>query len=219
MNIFELISNTIKKEWIDLPSEPIVKICAVTGKKTLCVPRKNLMSSGFTDQRVLSCPTSDFISIEAYQTMKYQLERKSSWIVIEKKFKRLKRIDIRPYVLNGVQGKIWAGYVTTSYKKHGALKAVINHSKAIWAFDEALVDCSNKEKVNNWYNHLVVEFKKGFGRTILETLHCPPYILKRIGLMEWQQFEKWAKPKYKSSLYKFLCYLLPSQAELKKQKK
>lgn len=218
-NIFTLISGVIKDEWIELPTKPAMGICAVTGKKTLCIPRGKLMSSNFTAQPILSCPSSNFISIEAYQTLKYRPERMSSWIVSKKEFKKLKRVDIRPFVLNGVQEKTWAGYVTTSYKKHGALKAVINHGRrAIWAFDEALVDCSDKEKVNSWYNRLVAELKKGFGRTTLETLYCPPYILRKVGMIKWIEFETWAKSKYKSNLYKFLCYLLPSQAELKEQK-
>ena len=216
VNIYKLISDSIKCIHVKLPAEPTDGICSVTGEKTLCVPRKELFSSNFTEQPKLQCPVSQFVGIEAYQSLKYKKERMSSWIVTEAEFRVLKKIDIRPLVLSGTRSDLWAGWVTTSYKKHGAFRARINTSgQAIWAFDEMLVDCSDIEKVNNMYNQLVVYLKKGFGRTTLETLICPGFVIMRAGLKEWLGFAAWAKPVYKSNLYKFLCYLLPSQDELK----
>jgi len=201
---------------IDLPSEPVEWTCSITGEKTLCIPRKCLFSSNFTEQPKLQCPESQFVSVKAYQALKYKKERMSSWIATKDKFTLLKRLDVRPLVLSGTGSELWAGWVTTSYKKHGAFRTRINTAcQAMWAFDEMLIDCSDLEKVNNIYNQLVVYLKKGFSRTTLETLTCPGFVIIRTGLKEWLELEHWAKPIYKSNLYKFLCYLLPSQDELK----
>ena len=216
MNIYKLISDAIKDLRAPLPVEPKQAICAVTGKDCLCVPRKKLFSPKFTEQPNLICPKSQFVSIDVYQAIKYKKTRMSSWLAVPGEFRLLKRIDVRLLVLSGVNSDVWAGWVTTTYKKHGTTRARLNHiGQAIWAFDETLVDCSNNEKVNEIYNQLVVYLKKGFSRTSLETLSCPGFVIMRAGLQEWLELGKWAKPLYKSNLYKFLCYLLPSQIELK----
>jgi len=216
MNIYKLISDSIKDIHIELPAEPVEETCSVTGENTFCIPRKKLFSSNFTEQPKLQCPGSQFVSIEAYQSLKYKKERMSSWIATKDKFTPLKRLDVRPLVLSGTGSDIWAGWVTTSYKKHGAFRARINTvGQVIWAFDEMLVDCSDIKDVNNIYNQLVMYLKKGFSRTTLETLTCPGFVILRAGLQQWLEVEAWAKPLYKSNLYKFLCYLLPSQDELK----
>ncbi|MCK5615144.1 hypothetical protein KAR91_75470 [Candidatus Pacearchaeota archaeon] len=218
MDIFNLISRSIKADHIELPAKPVIEICAITGNKTLCVLRKKLLSNNFTEQSKLQCPESSFVGIESFQSLKYPKERKSSWLVTKNEFRSLKRTAIRPLVLNGVESELWSGWVTTSYKKHGTLRAAVNTAgQAFWAFDEMLVDCSDIAKVNDIYNRLVRELEKGFGRKILETLNCPVFIISKIGMLKWLELEKWAKPLYKSGLYKFLCYLLPSMAELKKQ--
>lgn len=216
MNIYKLISDSIKDIHVPLPSEPTQSVCAVTGENCLCVPRKKLFSSKFTEQSNLNCPESQFVGIDAYQAVKYKKTRMSSWITDGHEFRLLKRIDIRPLVLSGTGADLWAGWITTSYKKHGSFRAVLNSAgRAVWAFDELLVDCSDNKKVNEIYNQLVIYLKKGFSRTTLETLTCPGFVIMRAGLLEWLALEKWAKPIYKSNLYKLLCYLLPSQAELK----
>lgn len=218
MNIYKLISNSIKDSHVPFPIEPIPAVCAVTGECCLCVPRKKLFSSNFTEQPNLKCPESQFVGIDAYQALKHRKTRMSSWLATKEKFRVLKRIDVRPLVLEGVCSDLWAGWVTTTYKKHGATRAKLNHaSQAVWAFDEMLIDCSDNKKVNEIYNQLVVWLKKGFSKATLETLNCPGFVIMRVGLQEWLKLEKWAKLIYKSNLYKFLCYLLPSQDELKKQ--
>ena len=216
MNIYQLIANSIKPHWVDLPETPVMEICAFTGEKTLCISRKKVLSSAFTEQPVLACPESQFVSVETFQALKYPKERKSSWLVNEKEFKLLYRLDVRQYVLNGVESAIWAGWATTSYKKHGALRTPINTGeKAVWAFNDILVDCSDNQKVNHTYNKLTNYLKAGLSRNTLETLDCPVFVLKKLGIKIWLDFHDWAKSEYKSNLYKFLCYLLPSQEELK----
>lgn len=212
----ELIANAIKDEWIELPAKTKIEVCAVTGKETLCVPRKKSFSSVFTTQNLLAYPSSEWVSVEAFQALKYKSERKSSWIVAPSKFRRLTRAEVREEVLNKKNNDIWAGYATTSYKKHGALIAPINKGdSAVWLFEMKLVDCSDKELINSWFEIMVEALKSGIGRTIIESLVCPAFVIKKVGVEKWQTFEEWAKPKYKSALYQFLAYLLYSQQELK----
>jgi hypothetical protein len=109
----------------------------------------------------------------------------------------------------------WVGYATTSYKKHGSLKTPVNTGKRrVWLFETRLVDCTDMATVLEWWAILNSALLREFGRQILETLDCPQHVMKKCGLTKWLAFEKWARPRYKSALYAFLCYLLPSQKEL-----
>lgn len=58
MNIYQLISNAIKDRHVEFPTKPVNGICAVTGERGLCVSRKKLFSSNFTEQPNLQCPGS-----------------------------------------------------------------------------------------------------------------------------------------------------------------
>jgi len=190
--------------------------CAVTGSMTDCIERKKLLGGSFTTQSTLAFPGSDYVSLNAFYALKYRPERGSSWIVSEKEFKKLSRVEIRPLVLRHPGFKTWSGYATTSYKKHGSvLSPVNNERRAVWVFETLIVDCSDNEKVNEIYNKLCEYQLKGFGRTIFESCEIPSYLIAKLGLQEWLEFESWARPIFKSNLYQFLCYLLPSQAELK----
>jgi hypothetical protein len=218
MNIYNLISGAIGEQHLPLPCEPVQETCAVTGERCQCIPRKKLFSSNFTEQPELRCPESQYVGTDVYQALKYPKERQSSWIVDSNDFQLLKRIDVRSHVLNGANKDVWAGWVTTSYKKHGAFRAQLNQAgRSLWAFDERIIDCSDNKRVNEIYTKLVLYLKKGFSRSTLETLQCPTYVVKILGIQEWLNLEKWAIRLYKSNLYKFLCYLLPSQDELKNE--
>ena len=119
-------------------------------------------------------------------------------------------------VLNGSPSIPWSGWITTSYKKHGALLARVNQSPhGIWAFDEMRVDCADVRKVRDWWNIMTTAQKTGIWRTMQENVECPPVLISKIGLKIWNVFESWAMPRRQSSLYVLLCYLLPSKEELK----
>lgn len=214
-----MIAESIKNDWEPLPADSVQGICCVTGDNTQCILRKKGVGAAFTTQGLLKAPESDFISVAAYQAFKYRPERASCWIVSPGKFQKLKRTDIRHLVLNGTGLEIWAGYATTSYKKHGALLATLNiGDTAIWQFEQISVDCSDRIAVNAMYDKLLYYLKSGIGRKTLESCDMPPLLIGKIGLPLWLDFEKWARPVYKSPLYQFLCYLLPSQDELKNEK-
>ena len=217
MNIFELYSNAIKPEHIEYPKQTEMQTCCFTGKECLCIPLKECVSNGFVNTDILLAPNSKYASIEVFQAFKHHWERSSSWLITDKEFIRLKtKLEIRPLVLNGVESNLWAGYITTSYKKHGTLKTVINSgNKAFWGFENLLVDCSDKKKVNEWFQIMLTALKNGIYRTSIETCDCQSAIIGKVGIKTWLDFYKWGKDKYQSPLYQFLCYLLPSKEELK----
>jgi hypothetical protein len=74
-------------------------------------------------------------------------------------------------------------------------------------------DCRNIVKVKEWYDVLNKTLHNEIGRSVIETLDITPWLINKVGLKIWFEFEKWARPKYMSALYKFLCYLLPSKEE------
>lgn len=200
----------------EIPSKRFSGVCCITGEKTECVKRSDLFGKSFTDGAILKAPESELASLDAFVALKYKWERMSSWICTGKEFKRLDRVGVRDAVFGELPKEPWTAYATTSYKKHGALRSVINKgSKNVWLFESRIVDCDGKEE---YWERLNFMLRRGFGRTILESLDCPGPFIAKYGIKEWIDFEKWARPRYKNSLYAFMCYLLPSQEELKNEK-
>jgi len=156
------------------------------------------------------------VSADAYYALKFKWERMGSWFCDGITFERLTRQDVRTKVFQERMPERWTAYATTSYKKHGSLIAKVNtHDKRMWLFEMRLVDCTNMPQVNEWWNILNAALRAGIGRSVLESLDCPAYVIQKVGLSTWLEFEQWARSKNQSSLYAFLCYLLPSQEELK----
>lgn len=219
MHVVNLIASSIKEtEKEQLPCEPQKGICAITGQETLCIPRKEVFGKNFTNGDLFSCPQSNMISVDAYHALKYKWERYSSWFCDGKTFYKLDRLGVREKVFEPNMPDVWAAYATTSYKKHGALNAKVNTNKnRVWLFEMRQVNLTNMEIVIDWWTNLNDFLRAGFGRSIIETLECPAFVMGKVGMKKWLEFEKWARPKYLSSLYAFLTYLLPSQEELKNE--
>ena len=228
MHTVQLIASAIGNEEIpaEIRDSAIPQTCAVTGEHSLCIPRKELLGKSFTNGDLLAAPQSGYISLAAYAALTYKWERCSSWYCDGEQFVRLDRKSVRAMVLAGQYGKQWSGYATTSYKKHGSLFTKVNHSplegtgggnfgKAIWRFEMRDADCTNHARLMAIWDRLDTEIRAGMGRTIMETLDCPPFLIKKFGIKRWLDFQQWARPFYHGALYKFLCYLLPSQEELK----
>lgn len=193
-------------------------ICALTGLDAECVERKNAIGKSFTNIDTLACPNSQHVSIDALYGLKYKWCRAGSWFCDGATFERLDRVGVRNKVFQAEMPPMWTAYATTSYKKHGELLAKVNTgNQRIWLFEMRLVNCSDVVKVNEWWNILNVALRNGIGRTSMEKCDCPPYLMQKVGLKTWLDFHNWAKDKYLSALYSFLCYLLPSQAELKNE--
>jgi hypothetical protein len=218
MHSVNLIAKAIKKlpDCSEMPQKTEFGICCVTGQESETIPRSELFGKSFTNIDILKAPDSDRISVDAYLALSYKWERMSCWLCDGITFDRLQRIDFRPLILNGVNRDLWTAYITTSYKKHGALNAPVNNKPfGVWRFENLTVDASDKAKVNDWYNILNKYLHVGFGRTALESLDCSPFVMQKYGVDKWIKFQTWAKDKYQSPLYQMLCYILPSQEEIK----
>jgi hypothetical protein len=218
MHATRLIFEAIKKD-VPLPAAPVEGVCCVTGEVEPCVPRSELLGRSFTEQHLLKAPNSPHVGVAACVALQFPYERKSSWICDGVTFRRLTRTEVRPLVIVGVQAETWAGYITTSYKKHGALRAPVNSgSRQVWLFEMRPVDCTDRARVLDWWHTLNIALREGIGRQSMESLDMPPAVMRKVGIGKWESFRAWARDKYQSSLYALLCYLLPSQEELKQEK-
>lgn len=222
MHSVNLIAKAIKflPDCSTMPKKTENGICCVTGQKSETIIRSELFGKSFTNIDVLKDPDSDRISIDAYLALSYKWERMSCWLCDGITFDRLIRTDFRELILNGVNNRdLWTSYITTSYKKHGSLHAPVNNKPfGIWRFENLTVDASDNIKVNYWYNILNDYLHLGFGRTVLESLDCSPFVMQKYGVDKWIKFQSWAKDKFQSPLYKLICYILPSQEEIKNEK-
>lgn len=193
--------------------------CCVTGEICDCVPRSLVLSSSFTNIDLLAAPGSDLIGVDAYHALTFKWERCSCWVCDGKRFIRPTRIEVRDMILYGVDFALWTGYITTSYKKHGALWSKINTGRhGIWRFEMIDVDCRDAAKVQDWYGIMNAALHAGIGRPVIENLRCSAWLMNKVGMNTWLIFEQWARPRYLSGLYQLLCYLLPSQEEMKGEK-
>lgn len=221
MHPITLIASSIKKDDPDYPELPDAKVatgeCCFTGEKTDCIPRSLLLGKSFNNHDTLLRPGSKFASLDAWVCMKYKWERSSSFFCDGKSFDRLNRQGVRDKFFQKELPDLWVGHATTSYKKHGSLLTKTNMSRKnrIWSFEMKLVDASDIQKRDEWWGILNEYLRLGISRPVMESLTINPAYISKIGLDVWVKFERWATDKYQSNLYAFLCYLLPSQDELK----
>lgn len=216
MHSISLLSDAIPAgEREPLPSAPVRGVCCITGAEGDCIPRRDLLGKSFTDQGLLRAPDSPLVSVEAWWALKFRWERMSSWLCDGETFTRLDRQVVRAHVIGGVDRPRWAGYVTTSYKKHGSLRAPVNsRGRQVWLFEMLLVDCTDRARVAEWWGVMTQAQRDGVSRRSMEEMAMPPGIQRKIGIEVWEQFRAWARDKSASPLYRLCCYLLPSQDEL-----
>jgi hypothetical protein len=222
---FRLDRATFRPE--PLPEEPRSGICAITGSEGPTIRRKHLLGASFTEGALLRAPDSDRVSVAAWEVFTaaedrgkargFRPERMSSWLCDGLTFRPLDRAGVRAAVLDSREPvPPWCGYATTSYKKHGSLRAPVNGpGRRLWLWEMRVVDCSDRDDLIEIWLRLNRALRQGFGRSVLETVECPPWLMAKVGLAAWLEFEAWARPRRNSALYAFLCYLLPSQEELK----
>lgn len=209
------------------PEPPAEGVCCVLGTREPTIARKHAIKPSFTNLDVLRAPDSDRVSVRAWRVLTHSepaAEGKkrdtfplmqSSWIVSEE-LQLLDRKSVRRCVIEGMTPlDAWAGYVTTSYKKHGCLRTPVNRNGSHrWLFELDVVDCSDREQVADWWTRLRHARVSGIPRPVIETLDIGvPLFSKHRAL--WQEFEPWARTRYQSPLYRFLTYLLPSEDEVK----
>lgn len=224
MTTIKLVSRRLPDR--EPPQRTETGVCCVTGLKCATLPRKLAIGASFNNWDILRAPHSDRVGLDAWRVLTYSEPnpgkkrdlyplRNSSWVVTSYDMRYLDRKAVRQLVLDGVNAFCWAGYVTTSYKKHGVLAAPLNAGTQRWLFETTVVDCSDRARVNEYWRRLRSAQDAGIHRPILEALDISPGYIGKVGLERWMEFEKWARPLFRSPLYQFLCYLLPSQEELK----
>lgn len=199
-----------------LPDDPIPGVCCITGSAGPTLPRAALLGPSFTAGELLALPAGDRVGVAAWLALRYKWERMSSWIVSRDGFRRLDRQGVRAAVLGEPPAGPWAAYATTSYKKHGALLAPVNSPwSRVWQWEAERVDCTDPGEVADMWSRLRAAQDLGLSRAVLETLECPAWLAGRVGIKAWLEYQRWALRVYRSARYRFLCYLLPSQEELR----
>lgn len=213
---------------VDPPEKPADGTCCVLGTREPCIARARAIKPSFTNLDLLRAPDSDRVGVRAWRVLTHSKPAaegkkrdtyplmQSSWICVDGTLTLLDRLAVRACVLMGATTDApWAGYVTTSYKKHGCLRAPVNRAgSARWLFEQDIVDCSARATVLDWWYRLRDARTEGIPRPCIEALDLSVHLLAK-HRERWQEFEAWARPKYQSSLYRLLTYLLPSEEELK----
>jgi len=210
-----------------LPEAPEPGICAVIGDERQTIAARHLLGNTFTQWDLLARPDSDRVGTAAWaawmyghrapgKKRDYRPERMSSWIVTPDRVTPLDRVAVRERVLAGGEGSAWSGYATTSYKKHGSMLAPVNApGPGRWLWETIVVDCSNAQRVHALWSDLRAWQDAGIPRPVLETGDPEPHLIAKIGITRAQEFTRWARPLVSAVLYQFICYLLPSVAEMK----
>lgn len=225
MHTVNLLAAACPAEWREpLPEEPKIATCCLTGQQVMTISRKSMISKSFTEVERFMAKESDRIGVDVWfsftagyiasegKKAEKKPECMACWWTDGVEWVEINKAFIREKVLNGSGLRPWAGWVTTSYKKHGSLRSPVNkHPFGVWGFDDYIVDCSDKEKVNEWWNRLREAQDSGLGRTTLENVQMPVAMLAKTDMAAWLGFKRWAIDKKDSALYKFLCYLLLSQ--------
>ena len=208
------------------PETPVLGLCCVTGDACETIARKHLLGPSFTDLELLVLPDSDRIGVHVWDAFtagelrdgkarRYCPERMSSWRCTADQFEPLTRQGVRDAVFGATPNTPWAGYATTSYKKHGGLRAPVNTgSSNVWLWESVRVDCSDREALQGMWDALRRYQDAGIPRPVLETGDLEPHLVGKIGVDVALEYQRWATPRIESALYQFCVYLLPSADEL-----
>lgn len=228
MTAIELLAAALPPR--DPPQAPANGVCCVLATHEPSIERGQAIKPSFTNLDLLRAPQSDRVSVRAWRVLTHAVPAaegkkrdtfplmQSSWICDGQSVIYLNRQAVRSLVLEGVTASQWCGYVTISYKKHGALRAPVNIGGAQrWLFETGIVDCSDRAKVGEWWERLRTTREAGIPRPVIETLDISVPLFSKYREL-WQAFEPWARSKLHSPLFRFLVYLLPGEEELKAQR-
>lgn len=202
----------------DPPEDPREGVCCVLGTREATIARAHAILPSFTNLDLLRAPDSDRVGVRAWRVLTEPAQRKSSWVCDDAGFRTVDRLGLRALVIDGVSSADpWCGYATTSYKKHGALRAPVNVGDLQrWLFELEVVDCSDRAQVAHWWTRLRETREAGIPRPVIESLDISVSQMAK-HLARWQAFEAWARPILAAPLYRFLTYLLPSEEEIRGQ--
>ncbi len=208
------------------PELPVPGLCCITGDVGDTIARKHLLGPSFTDLELLALPDSERIGTHVWdaftagelrngKTRRYCPERMSSWRCTADHFESLTRQGVRDAVFGPAPESPWAGYVTTSYKKHGGLRAPVNTGDSnVWLWESVRVDCTDRVALQGVWDALRRYQDAGIPRPVLETGEMEPHLVGKVGVSKALDYQHWSRPRIESALYQFCVYLLPSADEL-----
>jgi hypothetical protein len=208
---------------LPLPVNPEPGVCCVTGDWCeTTIPRSMGIRDSFTNLDLLRAPGSDRIGKYAWRVLGDPMYRRYSWMVVGGDFPYMDWIDrtkARAMLVEDrerIPDDCWGMYITTSFKKHGALRTPVNRSneQCQVLFENVVVDLSDAEKVSAWWRTKLRAMHAGIGRTLQDTLDFPASVVGKISIQECIDFRDWALERKEDPLYGFLTYLLPTQKEL-----
>lgn len=217
MNAVELLAAALPAAPLPPGAHPAPGRCCVLGTEEPTLERKHAIKRSFTNLDLLRAPDSRRVSVRAWRVLTEPKQRQSSWLCT-REFHPIDRLAVRRLVLDGMapSDEPWCAYATTSYKKHGALRAPVNVRGAQrWLFELQVVDCSDRAKVAEWWGRLLDARRAGIPRPLIESLDIDVAFLRKHTAV-WCHFEPWARRHYRAPLYRFLTYLLPGKEELKR---
>lgn len=227
MTIFDLIANSAK---VPMPEgEAADGICCFTGRMCKTLPRKDVLDKTFNKHDFLRAPDSDRVGVNVLRALSLKEERMSCWIATPGKFyavgesnprnpKDLTRAQARQMVIEGVPfDGPWAGYWTTSYKKHGAYVSPVNFSGKFgyWGFETMTVDCRDYVKVRELFDFLMGLKTAGMLEAEMRTLDFSRKTAEIFGMPRLVKIREILRPKANSPLFEFMLYLLLSAKEIK----
>jgi len=233
MHMINLVASAFPHGWISGLTSHATEhgVCCVTGEYCETIPRKSVITSSFGDTDRLIAPYSNRISLDAYiafkggyfganedgspKKIRKKPESMSCWWCDGNRFEELDKAGIRKKLFVGSQGACWGGYVTTSYKKHGSLRAPINiEAFGAWAFNDNLAYMVCPEE-NRWIWSILREAQaKGVSRNFLAGEDMTMKCVEGQELSYIIRLESFIKGWMYSHRYQLLCYLLPSKQEI-----
>ena len=225
MDTYSLFAGALRSMGIasEIPEKPARGICCVTGRECETISRKWGIKPTFTRQDIFRAPDSDRIGVDAFLTLGYEPERKACWIATEKEIRLVReniKATFREIILNEQYPEgWWAIFITTTWKKHGAIVAPACQGKRrpFVALDDEAIDVSRSDLLRGYFSRLCGAKKKGFSTQMLEDVVFNSASMKfgSFSIEEWLEFRDWANGKKCSPLYRLALYLLPSAEELK----
>jgi hypothetical protein len=201
---------------VDGKTEP--GLCCVTGIECDTFPKSTGIKPSFTQLDLLLAPDSERIGVDAFKCLNYRPLR-SCWHVDESGLAEANKALARSVIFSESRQSPWAMYMTTSYKKHGVLRAPVNTgNQCRILFENVIADFSNRSEVKAWWDTLRAVQDAGLPRSVIESVDIDVYLINKLGWRMCEDFRAWATPKKASPLYQFLAYLLPSKEELSQGK-